>query len=133
MDPWGGTKEVCSGLWRPKGRGGRPPRKEVRMGLLDDLLNQLGDAPAERTAAPRRTSAAAPDPAGGSGMGQVMMALLPVVLGMMTSRPQGQSAGAAPASGGGLGDILGQVLGGSSRGGGGLGDLLAQFQRSGFA
>ena len=95
-------------------------------------------------------------------MGNVLMALLPVVLSMLASR----GGGARQAGGGGLGDILGQVLGGGAprgsaggtgedilgellgRGGagavprgagqegtgsmGGLGALLEQMQRSGF-
>jgi uncharacterized protein YidB (DUF937 family) len=103
------------------------------MGLLDDLLGQLSGAQSGRTADTRRTSADAPDAsAGASGLGKVMIALLPVVLGMLASRQRGQQAGGAQAGAGGLGDILGQVLGGS-RGAGGLGELLEQFQHAGFA
>jgi uncharacterized protein YidB (DUF937 family) len=104
------------------------------MGLLDDLLGQLSGAPSGGTADTRRTSADAPGASvGASGLGKVMVALLPVVLGMLASRQRGQSAGTAQAGGGGLGDILGQVLGGPSRGSGGLGELLEQFQHAGFA
>src|SRR5206468_5709297 len=62
-----------------------------------------------------------------------------VVLGMLANR--GSQGGAptqtnvAPQGGGGLGDLLGQVLGGAAggRGGaGGLGGLLAQIQQAGF-
>jgi uncharacterized protein YidB (DUF937 family) len=104
------------------------------MGLLDDLLGQLAGAPSGRATDPRQTNADAPDAsAGTSGMAQVMIALLPVVLGMLTARQRGQSPGAPQGGGGGgLGDILGQMLGGSARGSGGLGELLEQFQRAGF-
>jgi uncharacterized protein YidB (DUF937 family) len=104
------------------------------MGLLDDLLGQLaaGAAPQPRRQAP-------PAPASsGTGMGSILMALMPVVLMMLRSRggsepPAGYGRGS---SGGGLGDILGQVLGSAAGGGGGglggLGALLEQFQRAGF-
>ncbi len=74
--------------------------------------------------------------ASSSGIGSsVLKKLLPVVatmvLGSVAKKMMGGGATAAPAprqqTGGGLGDILGQVLGGgSSRGGGGLGDILGQ-------
>lgn len=100
------------------------------MGLLDDLLGGLtgqtmgGHAPA----APSRGAV------GGSSTSAVLMALLPVVLGMLSNRGS-QPGGSGHAAGGGLGDILGQVLGGAAGGGGragGLGDVLAQVQRAGF-
>ena len=59
------------------------------------------------------------------------MALMPIVLGMLANRGSRN----APGAGGGLADMLGQVLGGGAgRGGaaGGLGGLLEQLQRSGF-
>jgi uncharacterized protein YidB (DUF937 family) len=66
-------------------------------------------------------------------MGAVMAALLPVVLAMLQSRGGGApQANARASSGGGLGDILGQVLGGGTSSGGGLADLLARFQAAGF-
>ena len=66
-------------------------------------------------------------------MGAVMAALLPVVLAMLQSRGGGTpQANARASSGGGLGDILGQVLGGGTSSGGGLADLLARFQTAGF-
>jgi uncharacterized protein YidB (DUF937 family) len=70
--------------------------------------------------------APAPAQAGGGGMGNILMALLPVVLAMLANRGGGaQQAGMGP--GGGLGDILGQVLGGGApRGGGGMGDILGE-------
>ena len=57
------------------------------------------------------------------------MALLPVVLSMLANRGGGPRAG-----GGGLGDILGQLLGGgtASGAGTGLGGLLEQMQKAGF-
>jgi len=68
------------------------------------------------------------------------MALMPVVLSMLANRGsqpggRGQMNYAPDAGGGGLGDILGQVLGGAGgRGGaaGGLGGLLEQLQRTGY-
>jgi uncharacterized protein YidB (DUF937 family) len=93
------------------------------MGLLDDLLGQLAGGPSVRRA---ETSARS------GGQGNVMAALLPIVLAMLASRQRGQAPGLDRAgTGGGLGDILGQVLGGSARGSG-LGELLEQFQRAGF-
>jgi uncharacterized protein YidB (DUF937 family) len=97
------------------------------MGLLDDLLGQLagGGTTNVGPATDARTSRG-----GGAGMEKIMMALIPVVLAMMARRRQGGTAGVdRSGSGGGLGDILGQVLGGGS---GGLGGLLEQFQRAGF-
>jgi uncharacterized protein YidB (DUF937 family) len=93
------------------------------MGLLDDLL---GTRPELH---PTRTEAGA-----GPGMTTILMALLPVVLAMLRNRGSNDepSAGFGRGSaGGGLGDILGQVLGGAAAGGG-LGALLEQFQRAGF-
>ena len=102
------------------------------MGLLDDLLGGLAGQTMGR--------AQAPAPRGGpGGMGGVLVALMPVVLGMLATR--GSQRGGpgqvndAPDAGGGLADILGQVLGGAGgRGGaaGGLGGLLEQLQRSGY-
>lgn len=92
------------------------------MSLLDDLLGQLSGGPVNRSNVSATTS----------GTGKVMMALLPVVLGMLASRQRAPSAGFGEADrGGGLGDLLGQVLGGS-HGSAGLGGLLEQFQRAGF-
>jgi len=94
------------------------------MGLLDDLLGGvLGGAA-------RPQGGGLPQSAGfGGGAGGVMMALLPVVLSMLANR-----SGGAQSSGGGLTDILGQVLGGGapSQSGGGLGGLLGRMQQSGF-
>lgn len=73
--------------------------------------------------------------AGSSGIGSsIMKKLLPViasmVIGSLTKKMAGGGRSApAPRGGGGLGDILGQVLGGGrgrSGGGGGLGDILGQ-------
>jgi hypothetical protein len=66
-------------------------------------------------------------PAGG-GMNSVLMALLPVVLSMLASRGGGAGQPAPGAGGGGLDDVLGQVLGGGAQrgGGGGMGDILGQ-------
>jgi len=103
------------------------------MGLLDDLLNAAGGQ-----AMGSQASQGGPSnqPAGG-GMSQIMVALLPVVLAML-SQGQGQAAPAgrssapsAPGGLGGLGGLLGSLFGGRG-GAGGLGDLLAQFQRAGL-
>jgi uncharacterized protein YidB (DUF937 family) len=99
------------------------------MGILDDLLGGLAGQAMGRQAQPRSTQAGG----GGTGMSQVLMALMPVVLGMLANR--GSQRSFAAGAGGGLGDVLGQVLGGGTRsmgGGGGLGGLLEQLQRSGF-
>jgi uncharacterized protein YidB (DUF937 family) len=109
---------------------------EGQMGLLDDLLGGLAG---QGAAAGRAREDAAPS-AGGGGMGQVLTALMPVVLSMLASRRlqgAGGQAGSAPQGGGGLGGILGQVLGGAGGGAagggaGGLGGLLEQLQRAGY-
>ena len=98
------------------------------MGLLDDLLGGLAGQSMGR--APQQSLGG-----GGGGMGGVMMALMPVVLGMLANRG---SQGGGPnqmnvsGAGGGLGDILGQVLGGGGGATGGLGGLLQQLQRTGY-
>ena len=100
------------------------------MGLLDELLGQLagGAGVADDPRVARAQSA------GGPAMSTILMALLPVVLAMLRQRGgDAPSAGLGQAaSGGGLGDVLGQVLGGSGGGVGGLGGLLAQITRAGF-
>jgi len=66
-------------------------------------------------------------------MGPVLTALLPVVLSMLAgSGARGERRDAS--AGGGLGDVLAQVLGGAggAGAGGGLGALLEQLQRAGF-
>jgi uncharacterized protein YidB (DUF937 family) len=95
------------------------------MGILDDLLGGLaGQAMGDR--APQQQS---PTTGGEAGMNQVLMALMPIVLEMLSSRGARSAAG----TGGGLADVLGQVLGGSGRGTtGGLGGLLEQLQQAGF-
>lgn len=91
------------------------------MGILEDLL---GGAMAGQggMGGPARQA-----PAGG-GMNSILMALLPVVLSMLASRGGGAGQPVPEAGGGGLGDILGQVLGGGAQrgGGGGMGDILGQ-------
>jgi uncharacterized protein YidB (DUF937 family) len=102
------------------------------MGILDDLLGQMTGQEASGRG-PAQSSRAGTGP----GMNQVIIALMPVVLGMLANR--GRRGGSptpadrAPA-GGGIGDLLTQVLGGGggSAGGGGLGGLLEQLQRAGF-
>jgi uncharacterized protein YidB (DUF937 family) len=82
------------------------------MGLLDGILGEvLGNS----------TDTGQPSPvvSGVGGGNRVLMALLPVLLGMLMNRQGGTAAG-----GGGLGDLLGGVLGGHGGQGGGLGDVL---------
>ncbi len=95
------------------------------MGILDDLLGGLaGQAMGGRTPQQQTRTTG-----GGAGMNQVLMALMPIVLQMLSSR----GARGGSATGGGLADVLGQVLGGSGRGtAGGLGGLLDQLQQAGF-
>jgi uncharacterized protein YidB (DUF937 family) len=95
------------------------------MGILDDLLGGLaGQAMGDR-AQQQHTRA----PGGGAGTSQVLMALMPIVLQLLSNRGAGGSSG----TGGGITDVLGQVLGGSGQGAaGGLGGLLEQLQRTGF-
>lgn len=103
------------------------------MGLLDDVLGQLAGAAAPQNRPAQRTEAGT-----GVSMNTILIALMPIVLAMLRNRGGEQSAGVGRAQaspGGGLGDILGQVLGGASGGAGGLGGLgalLEQFQRAGF-
>jgi len=95
------------------------------MGILEDLL---GGAMAGQGGTGGTGGAARQAPAGG-GMNSVLMALLPVVLSMLASRGGGGAGQpASVAGGGGMGDILGQVLGGGAQrgGGGGMGDILGQ-------
>ena len=104
------------------------------MGLLDDLLGGL----AGQVMGGRAGAQPVPADARGPGMSQVLLALLPVVLGMLANRgSQGapNQAGYAPGGSGGLGGLLGQVLGSQAAGSGatgGLGGLLEQLQRVGF-
>lgn len=101
------------------------------MGLLDDLLEQLagGNVPADAgfSRGPVRADA-------GNNLGPVVMALLPVVLGMLRSGGPGSQDASQAGSGGGFGAILAQVLGvgPSPSGRGALPDLLAHLQRSGL-
>lgn len=104
------------------------------MGLLDDLLTGLGGQ--ERGGQSMGQPQASP---AGSNTSQVMMALLPVVLAMLSNRGGSPSQGAPgqgadSPGGGGLGDLLGTILGGSSGTSsmGGLGAILSQLQRAGF-
>jgi uncharacterized protein YidB (DUF937 family) len=97
------------------------------MGILDDLLGGLAGQGMGGRAHAQPTRAG-----GGAGMSQVLMALMPIVLGMLANRgSRGGSSNYAPESGG-IGDLLGQVLGGAGGAGGGLGGLLEQMQRTGF-
>ena len=95
------------------------------MGILDDLLGGLAGQAAGDSAQQQQTRAAG----GGAGTSQVLMALMPIVLQLLSNRGAGGGSG----TGGGIADVVGQVLGGSGRGAaGGLGGLLEQLQRTGF-
>jgi uncharacterized protein YidB (DUF937 family) len=100
------------------------------MGLLDDLLSGLAGQPTGGRVPqqPTRSGAA------GASMSNVLMALMPIVLGMLANRGSQRGAPSQMGAGGGLGDILGQLLGGPTGGGGagGLGAVLAELQRAGF-
>jgi len=122
------------------------------MGILDDLL---GGVLARGSGQQSPSTQPGPTPASAGG-GSIMNALLPVLLAMLASRGVGGSQAAEGKAGGGLGDILGQVLGGgrsgsggggslcdisgsvlgrgagTGGGAGGLGGLLEQMQRAGF-
>lgn len=101
------------------------------MGLLDDLLGQLAGGPAT---APQRPPTRTEAGTAGGGMGRILMALAPIVLAMLANRNRGSDPSAGfgrSQGGGGLGDILGQVLGGAAAGGG-LGALIEQMGRAGF-
>ena len=107
------------------------------MGLLDEILRgalggaggglggQLGGS----------LGGQPPQQQGGTGsMGGILMALLPVVLGMLANRGNAPQGGLGQGrGGGGLGDLLGGMFGGGAAGGaGGLGDLLQRFQQAGY-
>ena len=77
------------------------------MGLLDDLIGQLGGGSAPRP------GAQAPQASSGPAMAPVLVALAPLVIGMLRSSGQGTQAAPGASSGG-------------------LGGLLDQFQRAGF-
>ena len=82
------------------------------MGLLDGIVGEiLGNS--------TDTGQPSPVATGAGGGNRVLMALLPVLLGMLMNRQGGTAAGS-----GGLGDLLGGVLGGHGGQGSGLGDVL---------
>ena len=101
------------------------------MGLLDDLLGGLAGQAMGGRAQQQSTQAGG----GGTGMRQVLIALMPIVLEMLANRgARGGSPSSTPGAGG-IGDVLGQVLGGGSGGrgaAGGLGGLLEQLRHAGF-
>ena len=89
------------------------------MGLLDQILGGLTGNVSGRSPMS--------DPAGGGGMSGALVALLPVVLGMLANR-QGGGAGA-----GGFSAALGGLGGAGGAGAaGGLGGLLEQLTRTGY-
>jgi uncharacterized protein YidB (DUF937 family) len=67
-------------------------------------------------------------------MGQVLIALAPVVLAMLGNAQRGRQPAPGASTGGGLADVLGKMFGAGSgsSGMGGLGGLIEQFQRAGF-
>jgi len=88
------------------------------MGLLDQILGGIAGGALGRTPAGRSMG-------GGS---RILMALLPVVLGMLANRQRGGTGGVgSPGTGGGLGGLGGMVAGM-----GGLGALIEQFTRRGY-
>ena len=91
------------------------------MGLLDSILGGIaGNALGRATGLGR-----------GSGRSRILMALLPIVLGMLANRGASRMGrSGVPPGGGGLGGLGGL---GALAGLGGLGGLLQQFQQKGFA
>ena len=92
------------------------------MGILDEILGgAIGGQ-----------GLGLPGPGGGrpaAGGNSALMALLPIVIAMLANRRQAPTG----PSGGGLGDVLGQVLGTGAQRGGGLGDVLGQVLGGGAA
>ena len=86
------------------------------MGILDEILGGAMGGQGMGRGAPGSGRAA---PGGNS----ALLALLPIVVAMLSNRRQGP---AAPSGGGGLSDVLGQMLGSGTQGGGGLSDVLGQ-------
>ena len=101
------------------------------MGLFDELFEQLAGSGVPADAGVSRGSARAD---AGNNLGPVVMALLPVVLGMLRSGGPGSQDTRQAGMGGGFGAILAQVLGvgPSPSGRGALPDLLEHLQRSGL-
>lgn len=65
---------------------------------------------------------------------KILPIIAPIVLGWLANKFLGGSSSSAPAqqdSGGGLGDIVGDLLGGGASSGGGIGDLLGGSASSG--
>src|SRR5262249_40229283 len=116
QDGWRSSRRVSSVGYTP-GERWRTRRQEVSMGLLDDLLGGLAGQAMGGRGQQERTQARSE----GGGMNQIFMSLMPIVLGVLANRG---SAGGSPTQmgyaprGGGLGDVLGQVLGGAGAAGG---------------
>ena len=79
------------------------------MGRLDDLLGQLAGGATHPDAGVSPTRAPA---ASGAGMGTAMVALLPIVIALLRGGSGGQPQARSAQSGGGLGDLLGNLFGG---------------------
>lgn len=95
------------------------------MGLLDQILGGLAGGPDQRT----------PQSRGGMGS-SVLMALLPVVIGMLSRRGGGMGGmpglGASGSGSGGMGGLGGLGGLGAMAGMGGLGGLLEQLTHKGY-
>ena len=95
------------------------------MGLLDQILGGITDGPDQR----------APQSRGGMGR-SVLMALLPVVIGMLSRRGGGMGGmpglGASRSGSGSMGGLGGLGGLGAMAGMGGLGGLLEQFTQKGY-
>ncbi|MCW2950754.1 MAG: hypothetical protein JWN41_1767 [Thermoleophilia bacterium] len=93
------------------------------MSLLDQILGGVSGVGNNQ---PRQS---------GSMGGSILMALLPVVMGMLSQRAGGAAAGNPGGSGGlgGLGGMLGNLGASSGQGGmGNLGSLIEQFTNEGY-
>ena len=97
------------------------------MGLLDQILGGL--AGNVQGGSPMGSPAAG---GGGGGMSNVLVAMLPVVLGMLANRQQAGGSAAFPGLGGAAAPGGMGGLGGLGAGMGGLGGLLEQLTRSGY-
>jgi uncharacterized protein YidB (DUF937 family) len=105
------------------------------MGLLDEILRgALGGGGLGGSLGGALGQQQRPTHQGSGNMSSILMALLPVVLGMLANRGNAPQAGSGQGQvGGSLSDLIGGMLGGSAAGGaGGLGDLLQRFQQAGY-
>lgn len=131
FDPRSILDAIVRGSGEPQGRGAASSRDDA-MGSIGDLLKQIagaddGAAPRADEGAPRRTAQRAPMPTDGD---DVEERPEPAPRARRTRRAANDDAdaGATPQSGGGLEDIIRDVLGGK---GGGLKDILDQVNSKG--